>query len=238
MKRLILCADDYAQDGLISKAILDLLENKKINAASCLVTSPYWPEHARWLLQFKNKADIGLHFDLIEFENNTLLKLLVASHLHLINKKKIKQTLHYQLDLFEKHLGQSPDFIDDHQHIHHLPVIRDALIEVYKERLNKQRPYIRISSNGYLKSLKSFKKFIITASGAMGLKKQLKQKQIPHNAYFSGIYNFRNAKNYKKLFPQFLKETKKNGIIMCHPGLSDFRQHEYDYLITDSQIIV
>src|SRR3990167_1048651 len=232
MKKIILCADDYAQDEFITHAILDLLENKKINATGCLVTSPYWPEHANWLLPYTNKINIGLHFDLTEFPQsiNKISKLLIASHLRLLNKQKIINEFNRQIDLFEQHCSQSPHFIDGHQHVHHLPIIRDALLAVYEKRLRKNNSYIRVSSNGYFKSLSSFKKFIITASGAMALKKQLERKKIPHNTSFSGIYHFKNAKNYKKLFPHFLQEVKEGGIVMCHPGLSSFRQHEYHYL--------
>jgi chitin disaccharide deacetylase len=66
MKKITLCADDYGQNQSISQAIIALFEKNRLSATSCLTSSLFWPEHAKWLQPFANQVDIGLHFNLTE----------------------------------------------------------------------------------------------------------------------------------------------------------------------------
>ncbi len=50
---------------------------------------------------------------------------------------------HRQLDLFEAALGYPPDHIDGHQHVHALPVVRQALIDVVARRYPVTPPMLR-----------------------------------------------------------------------------------------------
>ncbi|MDR3478516.1 MAG: ChbG/HpnK family deacetylase [Gammaproteobacteria bacterium] len=249
MKRIILCADDYGQNPAISQAIIALLEKKRLSATSCLTTSADWLEQARNLESFKNQADIGLHFNLTEETPlaEPVSRLILKSHLRLLNKKAIIAECHAQLDLFLQGTGRLPDFIDGHQHVHQFPVIRDALFTVYEERLRDNQTYVRCTYNpnsllrfqavGYTKQL------IIQLCGAREFKRQLLARQIPHNHSFSGIYDFENAAKYAEFFPQFVQQVQEGGLIMCHPGLKEAtpstdtiansRIIEYDYLSTD-----
>ncbi len=47
LREMILCADDYGQNEPISQGILELALNKRINAISCLVNTPYWQDAQR-----------------------------------------------------------------------------------------------------------------------------------------------------------------------------------------------
>jgi len=151
MKRIIICADDYGQNPTISQAIVGLLQNNRISATSCLVTSPLWAEAALALKPLKNNADIGLHFNLTEGNPRStsltsfwpLKQLIIKSQLRQLDKAAIAAELHAQLDVFLKELGTYPDFIDGHQHIHQFPIIRDALLDVYEERLRQHNIYLR-----------------------------------------------------------------------------------------------
>ncbi|MDR3492012.1 MAG: ChbG/HpnK family deacetylase [Gammaproteobacteria bacterium] len=257
MKRIIICADDYGQNSAISQAIVKLLENNRLSATSCLVTSLEWPTGAIALNPFKNKAHIGLHFNLTEGKPSStalqsfwpLNQLILKSQLRLINKSTITSELHAQLDRFIKEMGTYPNFIDGHQHVHQFPVIRDTLLEVYEERLREHKVYLRctyspgslfnFTKTAYLKNL------IINLCGGIAFKKKLVEKNIPHNTTFSGIYNFKNANTYEKLFPQFLNESNDGGLIMCHPGLPSFdatdvialaRVSEYNYLLSEDYL--
>ncbi|MDP3303450.1 MAG: ChbG/HpnK family deacetylase, partial [Methylotenera sp.] len=46
MKSLIVCADDYAQSPAIDAGIIQLIQQNRISAASCMVLSPRWAEAA------------------------------------------------------------------------------------------------------------------------------------------------------------------------------------------------
>ncbi|HET6375818.1 MAG TPA: ChbG/HpnK family deacetylase, partial [Methylocella sp.] len=59
-----LCADDFAITPGVSRGILEALAEKRLSAASALVTSPFWPESAAALRGHAAEADIGLHLNL------------------------------------------------------------------------------------------------------------------------------------------------------------------------------
>ncbi len=255
MKRVILCADDYGQNSAISQAIIELFKGKRLSATSCYVTSAGWATHGAWLKPFYGSVDIGLHFNLTEGkpqskELSTLFSLkdlIIKAHLRKIDKPAITAELHAQLDQFIEQVGTLPDFIDGHQHVHQLPVIRDIVLTVYEERLREKNTYIR--STGNWRSLfrfgapSYFKQLIIQLCGALPFRRQLIKKQIRHNSSFSGIYDFANSIHYAQLFPRFLDELQDEGMIMCHPGLlssdpldpiNTSRQNEYQYFASDA----
>lgn len=248
MKNIIICSDDYGQQHAISHGIIELIKEQRISAVSCLVTSPFWAEHANWLFPYKDKIDIGLHFNLTEDFSERYLNtngahlqfplsnLILQCYTKRINQTNIEAEFNKQIDLFSAYLNKLPDFIDGHQHIHQLPIIRDAILNVYRKRFIMHKPYIRVSmqQNNF-----SFKSIIIAMLGAHKLKSLLNKYNIPYNTKFSGIYDFKNASNYIKFFPWFLKGLTNNSLIMCHPGLEssdtldpihNVRYYEYEYL--------
>jgi predicted glycoside hydrolase/deacetylase ChbG (UPF0249 family) len=254
MKRIVLCADDYGQNSAISQAIIDLLEKKRLSATSCLTTSADWFSHAHQLEPFKNQADIGLHFNLTEDTHlaEPVSRLILKSHLRLLNKKAIIAECHAQLDLFIQGTGRLPDFVDGHQHVHQFPVIREALLAVYEERLRDNQTYIRCTYNPYVlhrfQDVGYIKQMIIQLCGAREFKRQLLARKIPHNHTFSGIYDFKNAANYAEYFPQFVQQVQDGGLIMCHPALqneipgtdtiADARVIEYAYLSKEEPALI
>jgi predicted glycoside hydrolase/deacetylase ChbG (UPF0249 family) len=212
-KSIVLCADDYGQAPAISQGVIDLLKNGRLSAVSCMVTTAYWPLHAKWLLPYQSQVDIGLHLNFTDALS--LPHLMVKAVFRRLSLKAVLAEIHAQLDAFEAAIGTLPDFIDGHQHVHQFPVIRDALMQAYDERLKMKKPYIRVI-NG---SLNSFKKWIIYALGTQSLTREIDKRKIARNQSFSGIYSFNKASHYDLLFPAFLAETGADGLIMCHPGL-------------------
>jgi len=135
-------------------------------------------------------------------------------------------------------MGILPHFIDGHQHIHQLPIIRDALLAVYESVFSKHSCYIRVP----IMKPPTLKSSIITFTGGLTLRKALMHRNIPHNTSFSGVYNFSKAKNYRRYFCRFLKNIQSGGLIMCHPGLpqkenndriDNAREYEFNYLNSD-----
>lgn len=260
-KRIVLCADDYGQTSEISAGIVDLINKGRLSATSCLTNSSNWLKHANWLIPFRGKVDLGLHFNLTEGQPlseqfrakygsifGSLPHLLAKSFLRQLDQSVIETELTAQLDRFEEALGRVPDFIDGHQHIHQFPVIRTALINVYERRLRLNNSYIRSTiDHDMSKSIKfDHKQWIIYLSGAKAFKQLLKARNILHNASFAGVYRFAKAPAYRGLFRCFLSQIGDKGLIMCHPGmkatqLSDkimpARVCEYQYLASDSFLL-
>jgi predicted glycoside hydrolase/deacetylase ChbG (UPF0249 family) len=255
MKNIILCADDYGQNTAISQAIIDLFQKKRLSATSCMTTSYYWPSHAKWLRPFAEEFDVGLHFNLTEGKSLSkemgpeflpLSELIMKAYLRRLKQRDIELELNAQLDAFMDEMGCEPHFLDGHQHIHQLPVVRNALLNVYEKRFRSKKVYIRAVNNP--RSLWQFKhnayvkNLIIQSCGSFTLKKLLVKNKISHNTSFSGIYDFSQAANYAAIFPYFLNQVGNNGIIMCHPGQSSLdsedeiasaRVAEYMYFLSD-----
>lgn len=262
-RRIVLCADDYGQAPAISHGIIDLVQKGRLSAASCMVNTAFWAEHAGWLAPFKGRIDIGLHFNLTEgsplssrFQETNggklpaLPRMLLNSTLRRLDQAAIEAELDAQLDRFEEMLGCAPDFIDGHQHVHQFPVVRTALLNVYRRRFSGSaaRPYIRLVSEAVKFSdiIHEPKKMIIFLSGSRALKRLLDENNIKYNHSFAGIYSFDLADRYPAFFRRFLSASGNDGIIMCHPGLASSggpdsiaasRFAEYQYLSSDQFLI-
>lgn len=243
MKRIILCADDYGQNSAISQAIINLIKEKRLSATSCMTTGQDWIVYGQWLKPFQHLIDVGLHFNLTEGRGQSLNALIIKAYLRKLNQLDIEKELHHQLDQFELGLGRLPDFVDGHQHVHQLPIIRDALFTVYEKRLRQSGCYIRCTTQrtGFWNVSAHVKLLIIQLCGAFALKSALLQRKIPHNSSFSGIYNFAKAKDFSRIFPRFLQDIQDRGLIMCHPGvqehdsldkISQSRFQEYQYFLS------
>lgn len=255
MKKIVLCADDFGQDAIVSKGIADLFGQGRLSATSCMTNTPYWPKAARLLKPFINQVDIGLHFNLtygdaighvpgITHQGSLpkLGKLLLKAQCGWVSSESVLVELRRQLESFYDLLGRWPDFIDGHQHVHQFAGVREALIELCLTDL-KDHPF-------YVRSVypdigdKNWKAKTIRYSGAKALDKQLKKHNIAHNTTFGGIYNFAtDPKIYPAKMVSWLAAMDQNGIIMCHPAWPDgdhedsiapARAIEYQYLSSDT----
>lgn len=233
-KRIVLCADDYGQAEAVSRGILDLVAAKRLTAVSCLVNTANIVEAAKSLLVYADLADIGLHLNftdgapLSRLYRETISKtfqslplLLWRTHIGWprLPYAAVLAEIHAQLDAFTNAFGKLPRFVDGHQHIHHLPVIREALFTAYAERLAAGGVYLRAVTLAAKPD--SIKSRIIQSTGGHSFALYLDQRGIPHNTTFSGIYSFTQAHQYRTYFQRFIAESGDHGLIMCHPGLSD-----------------
>jgi predicted glycoside hydrolase/deacetylase ChbG (UPF0249 family) len=249
MKRFVLCADDFGYNPQISATIIELIEKKIISATSCMTNRPNWPQAAKQLALLKTQAQIGLHLNLTEgkprvtsYTMRPLGPLIRAAFTKRLNFTELCEEIESQLLAFKQHMGRLPDFIDGHQHVHHLPTIRNALLFVYLKHYPQKKAWIRVSCNGFAQTLKQSlrcpKALIIGLTGAYSLKKHLLKESIPFNPSFSGIYSLKPHANYAHLFQRFLHEIADGGLIFCHPGahspsatdaIAQARQQEYDF---------
>jgi predicted glycoside hydrolase/deacetylase ChbG (UPF0249 family) len=250
MKRITLCADDYGMHPVVSEAILELADKRRIQATSCLVTSPGWSQCSQKLSAIQGKVDIGLHLNFTEgcglsaaYMDGlpSLGKMLLTSHLRLLDKNTLIEEVTAQYQTFVDTTGQEPDFIDGHQHVHHLPMVRDALMAVIRRYKPAKSFWVRsvipmIKKGGNLKS------HIIEASGGKPFLYDLINHSINTNTSFAGIYSLEPDQPYRELMKVWLEKSYDRGLIMCHPGKtsarnqldhSDARQAEFDYLSGD-----
>lgn len=253
LKTVSLCADDFGLNQGISQSILKLAARGRLSAVSCMVTHPDFLLHAPELLKHRSKVQIGLHFNLtqgnlISQSDKTAFSLnylLVKSHLRMIDKRLIAKEFLVQLNRFQEVMGFLPDFIDGHQHVHQFPGIRKVVLDIYEKHLRQNNSAIRatypaVSIEPYL-----LKSRVLELTGGKALMKSLKRRAIPHNDYFSGIYDFKKGSDYRSLFRQWLKLAPDNTMIMCHPGdggdvsdsIAHARPSELAYLLSEDFVM-
>ena len=148
MQNVIINADDYAMDAGVDAAILRLAGLGAVTATSAMVLAPRWPEAAR-AGRDGPPLSIGLHLDLTspfvegEFPAQSLSSLILRAHAGLLGRAALRREVDRQLSLFETALrGSRPHFVDGHQHVHHLPIIREVLLEALEDRYGSARARI------------------------------------------------------------------------------------------------
>lgn len=258
-KQIILCADDYAQNTAISEGILYLAEQGRINATSCMVNTTTWGEMHQALHPMQRTMYVGLHLNLTHgdalssswkkyygMQLPSMSYLLKQAYLRRLNSEVIAAEIQAQLDAYTQAMNTPPDFIDGHQHIHQLPLIREALMSVYARLPSPV--LLRKTCNGWpdLVSTDGFpKRQLIALLGGMAFKNRLARQNFPTNSSFSGIYHFKKAVNYRQHFNHFLHHSQDGGLIMCHPGnpsndktdpLHPYRHQELNYLMSDAYL--
>lgn len=235
MAKLIICADDYAQSAAIDAAILTLIERGVLTATSCMTLSQRWPDSANSLTpQLRDKADFGVHLDFTQFSQVIRYPhpvLVLRSLSGVLNQQAVTANIQQQLDAFERALHSPPDYIDGHLHVHQLPVIREALINVLQKRYGhlapSERPWLRISSPPVGSGLKAR---IIHWLGAEKLKQLANVSGFRVSPALLGVYDFEGgAATYQAHWMHWAKQLKQLAltpapeadlppVLMCHPA--------------------
>lgn len=255
MKHLMICADDYAQNDEISTGIRMAYEAARINAISCLTNAPGWPKAGHALIQMNPQGLYGLHLNFTfgcalshEWRNRygasfkSLPRFIVLNYLQQIDAAVLFAECFAQLEAFRHIMGRDPDFIDGHQHVHQLPMVRQALLNLFTQE--HLQGFMRVSAHhrGFVQG-STYKTFMIAHLGGRALRRTLKDAHIATNTSFSGVYPFSQSTHYGQFFKQFLAVSDHMGMIMCHPGvesrdshdpLGASRPHELKYLMSDA----
>ena len=245
IRKLVLCADDFGQSEQISLGIIELITSRRLTATSVMTEAPYWPLGAAQLSKVHKLADIGLHINLThEFKGSEtkqpLAYWLLLSQLKLLSRKKLTQKICHQIDLFTKHLGRLPDFIDGHQHLHAFPVIRDALTDAIAARWPQggALPWVRAPEQLIDDGDVTLKAAVLRFA-CRGFSEHLHAKGITSTEHFGGLYSLSTYGNFSGLFKHWLHTAPHGTVIMCHPGretsdhddpIDAIRPLEYDYL--------
>ncbi|QEY52777.1 ChbG/HpnK family deacetylase [Legionella longbeachae] len=249
LKTVALCADDFGLNSEVSEGILKLVHKKRLSAVSCMTNMPDFVAYGQHLLSLKNQVKIGLHFNLTEGNLIAhplrkclrLSELLIKSHMHSLKLSFIAQEFLAQLEQFTKTMQRLPDFIDGHQHVHQFPVIRDVILDLYEQRLKDNGIAIRSVWPSINLPQYQLKAKVLRLTGGKALAQQLIKFNIPHNRYFSGIYDFSEHVDYRSLFRKWLCSAKEDTLIMCHPGegvnsadvIAPARCKELNYFLSD-----
>lgn len=220
MKPVIINADDYAMDAGVDEAILDLGRRGIVTATSAMVLSPGWPEAGLRLLDVE--IDRGLHLDLTSpfaeavFQTLSLPRLIGAAFLGQLGRGAVRQAITRQLQRFDAVVKAPPRFVDGHQHVHHLPLIRDELLSALNTRYGA--PAARIGIRLCLsRSWRGLKASIIERTGARQLSPLAARGGHCVNTDFAGVYGFSPRADMAALWQGWLTNlTGEQPLVMCH----------------------
>ena len=247
--RLAICVDDFGAAPGIAVAVERLASLGRLQAVSCLVQGEGWRRDATRLAALGPQVDRGLHVCLTEGRPvsaeladvwpalPTLARLLAASHLGALPRAALKAEVQAQLAAFMEAIGAPPRFVDGHQHVHHLPGVREIVLDALEGV--RPRPAVRntgrIGGPGF-----AFKRAVIERSGGRALEALLAKRAYETNAALTGVYDF-EERDYGALFKAWLGALPQQGaLLFCHPSaskdptpadpISAAREREFRYL--------
>lgn len=246
-KGFILCADDFAMTDGVSRAILDLLGRGKLTATGAMTNRPHWRRLAPELAAFAGRADLGLHLNLTcAGPLSPMPRLAPAGTLPGLKevaraavasataRAEIASEIVRQLDAFEEALGRPPDFVDGHQHVHVLPGVRRALLDILARRYPAGALYVRdpadsaaaIRARGV-----AVGKALVIAGLAAGFRRAALRRELHVNRGFSGVAPFDPQRDFGADLLRFLVAAGPLHLVMCHPGFVDEELRELDPVV-------
>jgi chitin disaccharide deacetylase len=226
-RTLALCADDFGLTPGISAGIVQLARAQRLTAVSCITNGPYWVEAAKLLQDLPDSVDVGLHLNRTEVrplsarlarrwpQLPSLPGLIARAHLRLLPRAELRNEVHAQLRAFTRERGAPPRFVDGHQHVHHLPGLREVLLDMVEhvQPLPALRNTGRVLGPGF-----AVKRMLIERTGGRALARDLRHRVLPHNAALLGVYDFADP-DYRALMQRWLAELPYEGaLLFCHPG--------------------
>lgn len=258
MRRIVLCADDYALSPGVSAGIRELLAAGRLNATSVMTIFPELEAEAKALLAVKNplRFQIGLHATLTGGFQPLSAAPIPSSTGHLpmsretwlpfgflrISGTRVKAEVSAQLKKFIRVFGRAPDYVDGHQHVQLMPGVRAPFLEAVKELAPdawvRQCAPARWSDE-FLNAKSRFLGFL-----SMGFRRKARRAGLAFNPAFSGAYDYDRRGDFGASFARFVVGMPEGGVIMCHPGhpddilrardtLTDQREKEFAFLMSD-----
>ncbi len=247
---MIICADDYGISDSVDDAVLELIQNNRLTASSCIVNCKNVKSSIPRLKEYINKIDIGIHLSLTEGKPlsnqkadgglvdhngrlNSFWNLTAKAYSKSIQSTSAYHEIRTQLEVFSDLLGMMPDFIDGHQHVQQLPVIREAMVNVINDM--NFSPYIRIASlpgDWMMSELfrfspkLTFNNMMINYPGRKAGKLFMKNG-FHCNRYLLGYYHRKCEATFSEIVGLYTNINPiDKDIFFCHPGYEE--KHRVD----------
>ena len=250
-RHITVCADDHGHDPLLSATLIELAQRGRLNALSSLCNGPHWPAAAPALAGLPAAVQCGLHFNLtlgaplsatLRTQWPTLPALptlIVQAHLGALPLAAIEAELQAQWQAFVQASGRRPSHLDGHQHVHHLPGVRNAVLALARREQLPLRGTGQVAGPGF-----AVKRMLIERTGGRALQAAMANSKIRYSRVLLGVYDFA-ATDYRALMQAWLAAAPdQGGLLMCHPSrgadpadpISAARQREATYLGSDAFI--
>jgi predicted glycoside hydrolase/deacetylase ChbG (UPF0249 family) len=224
---LALCADDFGLNPGVSIGIARLAHARRVSAVSCITNSTHWKNEAQLLHGVSQDVELGLHFNLTDGQPlspalakvwpalPTMASLIALAHLGRLPRAALRVEFEQQVKAFVTEIGRAPDFIDGHQHVHHLPIARDIVLDAveHMQPMPAVRSTGRVLGPGF-----GLKRMLIERTGGRALARELVLREIAHNMALLGVYDFTQT-DYRTCMQRWLAAAPSTGgLLYCHPG--------------------
>ncbi|ANJ66285.1 hypothetical protein A9404_01845 [Halothiobacillus diazotrophicus] len=224
-RRIVLVADDYGLSPEVDAGILDLVAAGRLSGFGCLTQLPRWQEAARAISTESVSVDVGLHLNLTQGFGaawyRPLPRLILSAYLGGLSATTVSRSFAEQIDRFTDALGRAPDYIDGHQHVHQLPRVRDALLDLLESR--GLRPWLRVTAP-LIAPPADLKAWLIAHLGAPRFRDGCRRLGLAINPAFGGVYGFdTDEAGYRTLLEAWLAKAPDGSLLMCHPGRAGAR---------------
>ena len=236
-KPVVLCADDYGIAPGVGRGIRALAAAGRLSATSCMTVFAEWCDEASRLADATDRIDVGLHLTLTDHAPlgamprlapggrlPALGRLIRLAHLRQLNRDEVAGEIARQLDAFEAVVGRPPAFVDGHQHVHVLPVVRDAVLALFDGRLDRRRTWLRSCAEPpgrILRRRVDAARALAVSTLAGPLHRDAIRTGIAGNRGFAGVTSFRPGRSVAADFAAYLDHTGPRPLVMCHPGEPD-----------------
>jgi predicted glycoside hydrolase/deacetylase ChbG (UPF0249 family) len=239
-RNVILCADDFGLADGVSRGILELAEMGRLSATGAMTNMPGWRRAAPDLKPLQDRIAVGLH---LNFTTGlplgsmpqlapsgtlpTLRDLLPKALKRQLPGEEVAGEIGRQLDAFLEAHGEPPAFVDGHQHVHILPVIRPALLRILTERGyagRAGRMWLRDPSDGMAAILRrpiGRSKALIVKSLSRGFAESAQAAGFRTNEGFSGFAPLDLSVPAEHVFKDAFSRLGTHPVVMCHPGHVD-----------------
>lgn len=226
-----LIADDYGLAPGVSGAILELIKCGRLTGTGCMTGFPEWEEAAARIRPFRARAAVGLHLTLTDQTAATgpsslapdgklpkLASLALPMRRGRIDERDVHAELDAQYDRFVNALDGAPDYIDGHQHVHFLPMVRSWLLARFGRSARK--PALR-GAPGLPGLDAAVVKIAAVTALAAGFNRSMQRAGFSVMTPLSGIYDWRRPERFASTLRAAVDTLPQRGVFMCHPGHVD-----------------
>ncbi len=244
---LSVVADDYGLAPGVNRAIRKLISAGKIDGTGCMTLFADWRVEAAGLkaLIDQGYAEAGLHLTLTDFnpmsgrnafgQNRRMPKveaLIKASYRGKVNTAAVEGELDAQFAAYVEAMGGLPAYIDGHQHVHFLPVVRGWLAkratlfaEYGKLPWLRGAPSVMAAPGIRIKA-----KTAVVAVVAAGFETSMRKYGYSIRGPLLGFYDWTRPEEFEPML-RGLIEKGNYGVFMCHPGFVDKVLRQRDVLV-------
>jgi hypothetical protein len=229
MSAIIMNVDDVGMNIESNRKILKLGIQGKINSISCFVEGEVMPKADVLALKENPEFRVGIHLNLTEFRTkslNTIIKELIVGRL---TAEDILNDFTKQLKLFTELYGFFPSHFDSHQHVHQLPIVRWAIVNLVKNNQDKtpegfyirctDTPLVFMSRKFLFTAPRTFFKNMVFKLLGVSFKRYANSSTVFTNRYLLGTYTFVTKQRYSELLNRFMEfNFSSEDVFYCHPG--------------------